>query len=519
MYSLILIVVFVIIVILLSNYIVLLAYNQREPEHLVHVFNNDHVPYISPPRTIVVDGNQHKCHQQLTPCTTHMDCDLCYEGLANCQYFDEPAVITMRDDEGNETEHRIEPGESFCLALDRNRARSCNPNTGLWLLAETEVGFSLLCSCLMPGVVTQLNMYEDCNVPVGCQPHGQLLNINERPLRCECETGFIADYNYETETPLCRPLVFRDMINDPAIVPRTPCPSGYVSVDHPGVSSDYKRYLRRDDVCVPNPCGFDPLTGQRTDGQLGYHPEPDEARFCMCSVLLDLFPVYNSGGSMMDESEKSFPFMPNACLKPFNRFGVRYDYRIFWARNRQATSDDDIVASVSASDVNERYRVALYPYLSQHPDDFVPAQNRILKFSIAYSFDFESPIETLNKAFRRMEQNSSSRCFKPGNGRCIVSNPDHCIRRHHNFQVWTAERTTGSRCVFTRQERKIMLWHTARSYGVDQFPILFRVKGTFVLRPDSYDDTVLRVVFGRNATTSPQVLMQILDSYPEYNIP
>lgn len=214
MQLIIILVIFLILIAITCTYNNLIATHHEPTRYDLKMFNNEQVPLIEPLSEIIIESNAHECHNNLTPCLTHADCDLCREGLANCQMFEEDTILNMRTDDGQEQEILIKAGESYCLALDRERARSCNPNTGVWMLAQTETGFTLLCSCLRPGLVTQLNMYEDCNIAVGCAPHGRIDNINNVSMQCVCDEGYVSDYNAETETPFCRPRTVRDVLYD-----------------------------------------------------------------------------------------------------------------------------------------------------------------------------------------------------------------------------------------------------------------------------------------------------------------
>ncbi|AAR28912.1 ORF148 [Leucania separata nucleopolyhedrovirus] len=526
MYNTILLVLFAVVVVLLISFIALLSYVTPERKHVVHRFDNTSVPYISPPSTIVIEGNQHLCHRQLTPCTSHMDCDLCREGLANCQYFDEPATIVMQDDEGNQREEHIEAGEAYCLALDRQRARSCNPNTGIWLLTESDVGFSLLCSCITPGIVTQVNMYEDCVVPVGCYPNGRIVDINARPIQCECDEGFVPEYNQATETPYCQPSLFRHMLNNPAFVPRPPCPRGYIHITHPALPTEYRQHFLTDQACVIDPCTVDPLTGERNImNELRIDFNVHERVYCHCVSHLWSFPIYTESRTMLTSSSNPNAYqMTNMCISPFTNFNVNFEYRVFWGRLPHELSDDDIVATVRPSDVHERYRLALYPYLQFGlPTTQYPQQSHILKFSIAYSIDYNIPGQpTIHQAYHQLSYSLSSGagCFIPGVGRCVRHHNSPCIRYHRRFVVEQTENATNDLCIFTRlSNRKIVCWHLAVSpqYGTDGFPIVFRVYGWFFMFPTRNDFTIMRIVRATNTAHNPRDLAQLMDTYPEYS--
>ncbi|ACO53565.1 pif-1 [Euproctis pseudoconspersa nucleopolyhedrovirus] len=449
-----------IIVVMYSLFVALNATDEPTSVELQR-FENEGVQLIDPPAEIVVEGNPHECHKSLTPCVTHADCDVCREGLANCQYFDEMTVMETRDADGDVVQHTIEPGESYCMALDRDRARSCNPHTGIWLLAEAAAGFSLLCHCLTPGLVTQLNMYEDCAVAVGCQPHGRIADLNESPLRCVCDDGYVADFDATTQTPYCRPRKVRDVVYDESFFHRAPCDEGFVSIDHPALDETYRQELRLPDICVVDPCSVDPISGQRTGGRLRYYKnDAIEYKYCHCPISKQLFGVYSPFPSMIGESSSP---VHNACLQPFNVSILnvhRIDYKFYWARADLDKSDDDVVAMVESRQLShDRYRKMAYSYLEQHPN-LIAVGFVLFKFSTAYDFfiradNFVFDDLTLFEIYKYMPL-SQSICFRPGpEGRCITVNPNSCIRRHNSAAVGFAETFTNSWCYLSIEDNNI----------------------------------------------------------------
>lgn len=532
MHLIILSVLLVVIVVFVIVYINLVRINYEPIVDPITMFDNTDVPLIDPPDTIVIEGNAHQCHKHLTPCTSHMDCDLCREGLANCQYFEEAAKLVMHDDNGEEIQFNIEAGRSYCLALDRERARSCNPNTGVWLLLESPVGFSLLCSCLTPGLVTQLNVYGDCDVAVGCQPHGRIRDLNESPLACVCDEGFVSDYNSITNTPFCRPQRVRDIIYDESVFPRAPCPTGYVRVDHPALDERYRQEFRLGDICVPDPCSIDPISGQRTQGTLQYYNFNDETiyKYCRCPIFDSLFSIYSESGSALGESFYGDDpiLVSNACIRPFNINMMnlrRVDYKVFWAREIVYNSDDDIVAAVSISQLSHpRYERILHNYLSAHPNADVSSRF-IIKFSTSHT-----PFVHLTTLFFRnihefyilQGANTTAPCFYPSDqGRCIIINPFDCIRRHTNVQVNLAQTFTSRRCYLSRQGIVIRIWNRATEYPHGRYPVALRVNGQFWIRSERDFRTIL-LVFGSSVplinSENTNILARVLDTYPYYSI-
>ncbi|QDL57028.1 PIF-1 [Dione juno nucleopolyhedrovirus] len=495
----------------------------------LQMFDTNSVPLINPPGEIVIEGNNLECHKTLTPCVTHADCNACREGLANCQLFDEETIVQMRDADGNEQPITIRAGESYCFALDRERARSCNPNTGVWLLAETETGFALLCSCLRPGLVTQLNMYEDCNVPVGCAPHGRIADLNG-DLRCVCNEGYVSDYDAATETPFCRPRTVRDVLFDETFFPRAPCADGQVRLDHPGLNDYYRRYFRLDDVCVVDPCSVDPISGRRTSGRLFHNTlaNGEVVNGCNCPAVDGLLPVFNRHTADNGMVRRGTRTVANACLQPFNVHMLalqHVDYKFFWARPDHAeVADADVVFQATVAQLSDqRYRTMLYPLLTPHPDTAgtTLAGSGVLKISVSYDTALKNMTlpASLFVLFKLKERSTSQPvCFFPGEGRCIVVNSDACIRRHGNVQVWTAETFTNSWCVFSREGASIKIWSRAGRYPRGNAPAALRLRG-FFLNNERERNTV-RVVSTGDMVSNAQIdtLTQILETYSNYSV-
>lgn len=530
MYTILAIVLLIFVIAVLYNNIVLLQFVQQDQVHHILRFDNIDVPLIEPPTEIVIDGNEHECHKQLTPCTTHLDCDVCREGLANCQYFDDKTVITITDEYGEEQKFNIAPGESYCLALDRERARSCNPHTGIWILAESEVGFSLLCSCITPGLVTQLSLYNDCDVPVGCQPHGQIISIFETPMRCSCELGFVADFDSATQTPFCRSRRIRDVIQNPEFFPLAPCEKGYIPIEHTGLDPSYLSSTNARNVCVIDPCSVDPISGERTAGYLvSQTSNNQELHFCNCSIADNLFSVYNDQPNMLKPSSRR---VVNACIQPFNINVAqvpRLDYKFFWGHSDQSTSDDDVVACVYTFQLSSpRYRRMLFDFTGAHPDFPNSSSMNLLKFSTAYSPIYRDDPrgmygENLFTRFIATSSRTQPPCFYPGpDGRCIVANFNSCIRRHHSFQVGTAETFTNSWCYLSREGSWLRIWSSPTRYRSGEYPMVLRCNLLFSLDWNSRDFTTILIVFGYHSTLDREsvvsALPAILQTFANYSV-
>lgn len=415
MIFLLLLVFLVLIVFIIYNQITLLQYEQKDYVPPIAIFDTSDVPLIDPPTEIIIEGNPYECHKQLTPCVTHQDCDICREGLANCQYFDETTIITLTNDNDEEEKFTILPGESYCLALDRERARSCNPNTGVWLLAESPVGFSLLCSCLTPGLVTQLNMYEDCDIPIGCQPHGYIISINETPMRCSCELGFVADFDTSTQTPYCRSRRIRDVIQNPEFFPLEPCAAGFVRIENENLNPEYLRMTNARNVCVIDPCSVDPISGISTGGFLSsYMYNNEQISFCQCPASQLSFGVYTEHSMLKRGSVRAV----NACIKPIHFINIdhhsRYSY--FWGdADKDYFSNDNIRLTFSTYShlTSPRYSRMVYSY-----ENYL-----FIKFSTAFTpnifIGHMDPSINLNSIFHQFLQ------YNSGTDLCMIY-PNNC---------------------------------------------------------------------------------------------
>lgn len=520
MYIVVLAVIAIFVIIVVYNYINILTFRAEPIIHPLKTFDNSDVPLIEPSTEIIIESNPIACHKTLTPCLTHSDCDVCREGLANCQYFDERTKISI-----NDRDVWIEPGESYCMALNRERARSCNPNTGVWVLAESETGFSLLCNCLTPGLITQLSMYEDCNVPVGCQPNGQILDINQFPLRCHCEEGFVSDFISETQTPYCRPQKLRDVIYNEGFFPRAPCPQGYVRLDHPALNESYRQELRLNDLCIIDPCSVDPINGHRVEGQLEYYKSGTvELKYCRCPLGNNLFGVYSPGLSMLGVSNPIQ--VTNACIKPFNViFGQvpRIEYKFFWARSDNLLSDDDIVAYVRKDQVSINYERFLFDASGAHPQLSL-SNLKILKFSTAFSPSVPSSHITFNSLYQlyiNLEAKISEPCFRPGDGRCITMHPTYCIRRHNNAAVGSAEFFGNDWCYLSREGPRLTIWSNAQRYPTGKFPAVLRCNMFFAILPNNNELATVYIIFADRifrSITSLNNFAQVIQTFSNYSI-
>jgi len=87
----------------------------------------------------------------------------------------------------------------------------CNPATGSLRVYLDDFGVSYGCQCKYPHLVTQTHFGGDCDVAVGCEPHGRLDSMQRDPMvfgRCICDPGYVS----ESEPgfgPYCKPPITR----------------------------------------------------------------------------------------------------------------------------------------------------------------------------------------------------------------------------------------------------------------------------------------------------------------------
>ncbi|QAT90319.1 PIF-1 [Spodoptera exempta nucleopolyhedrovirus] len=507
MIFLLLLIFLVLIIFIIYNQITLLQYEQKDYLPPIAIFDTSQIPLIDPPSEIIIEGNPYECHKQLTPCTTHQDCDICREGLANCQYFDEKTIVTLINDNNEEEKLTILPGESYCLALDRERARSCNPNTGVWLLAESPVGFSLLCSCLTPGLVTQLSLYDDCNIPIGCQPHGQIISINETPMRCSCDLGFVADFDVTTQTPYCRSRRIRDVIQNPEFFPLAPCPAGFVRIEDENLDPEYLRMTNARNVCVIDPCSVDPVSGVNTHGRLSTYVYNDERiAYCHCPAIHLSFGVYSEQSMLKRGSVRTV----NACIKPVNfiNFDHHSRYSYFWGDDdKEHFSNDNIRLTFSSylSLSSLRYFRMVYTY-----------ENYLyVKFSPSYTPNIGDTSSNQNNTFfefLRYNQGSSP-CISYRNLGCHMAAVNSCLTSQITiFNVYC-------RVLLSRNNNQIIALQSPLNDPI--YPAVLNVSLYYFFL---VDHPMLRngeLFRGRDLQTSEHnittVLPAILHIYPKYN--
>ena len=462
------------------------------PEDELDLFDNSSVPEINPPQVIVIDQNELACHETLTPCVTDATCQLCQESLAKCYTFEEHVVLELP----NGDTRVMQPGESFCLALDSKRARSCNPHTGTWVMRQVDTSnYAIICHCDFPGLVIQATIYDDCDIDVGCRPYGRLASLYTTPLVCECDAGYHPDRN--EHAPFCRPSVVRDVQTDPTFFHRPPCRDGYVSSRHPSIHTDVRSVFEFE-VCIPDPYSIDPVTGERHSGCLAFYekeaPGGLDIAMCVCNLRDNLYPVY-SLHSILDQRYGNDTVMANACIKPLtvDRDSVRSDIKVFWG-NSSVKSNADMVFQVNQGHVHSRYRPLIVRRTTDHPRENQQTSH-VLKFQITSCY-FQTASDSTVKDiyqfwwdynFKRRHNNSN--CPLPGVGQChrtcntgnISVTCNACINS-------TVQNSYRRQCYFVRQTHtvdrlgeigQLCMGNTATYYNRGDEPVTYFLSGRF----------------------------------------
>ncbi|QOD40028.1 pif-1 [Matsumuraeses phaseoli granulovirus] len=502
----------------------------------LRLYDNSEILLLDPPKEIIINENELSCHETPTPCTSNADCQLCREGLAACYQFNDTVILEIAADK----QFVINAGERYCLAMDNRSARSCNPNTGTWLMRQVDgYNFALICHCNTPGLVTQLNIYEDCTLPVGCKPHGVIANINTNPLMCTCENGYVAELS-ETNTPYCRPKLIRDIILDPSFFHRPPCRDGYLSADHPAFNTVYRTQIGAN-ICLPDPCSIDPLTGERHDGRVVYESnggaDGGPLIMCQCNISDELYPVYNPSSMLDTQYRQSDWEIANACLKPLlvSRRDIRSDLKVFWARD-SLKSDADMVFQVNTDQVKEPYRVLLQRRLTAHPNVSLSTEF-VLKFQLSSAYvasSINSPQRDVFQGYWQLcdVRRNNNNCALPGIGLCRPDiNCGNVTCTTYNCIDDRTQATYRSQCYLFRVMRTfddvgsvghVCVWNTPSYYNNNNVPVTFYMNALGATDGGYGVALDVRRLFFTNTRetvddTQLEILNQLLTTYPLYS--
>ncbi|UYE99135.1 MAG: pif-1 [Betabaculovirus sp.] len=433
---------------------------------------------------------------------------------------------------------QINAGDRYCFALDNKSARSCNPNTGTWVLRRVDgENFALICHCDTPGLVTQLNIYEDCTLAVGCAPNGIIADINSSPLQCVCNDGYVPELS-ATNTPYCRPKVMRDVMLDGNFFHRPPCLDGFLPAEHPAFDTVYRRQIGAN-VCLPDPCSIDPLTGERHNGRIFYDAtggiDNGPLIMCQCNINDELYPVFSRGSMLNTRYSANDSEITNYCLKPLivSRRNVRSDLKVFWARN-SLKSDADIIFQVDRHQVHEPYRVLLYTRHTPHP--LIALTSVLLLMFQINSAHVSTSTERVDvfQGYCHLNylRTHVQACPLPGRGLC--TNPQVCgaVNCTYNPCIGSvASVGYRSKCFFFRINPtfenmgtvgRIAIWNTPNYYTQESVPVSFYVNALGATDGGYGVSNDVRTFYFSCASENVQpsqysALIQILTTFPLYN--
>nr|UYX49698.1 pif-1 [Darna trima granulovirus] len=501
-------------------------------------YDNGSVPALNPPTELTIDANKLSCHSTLTRCTSNADCQLCSESLASCVEFNETVILEI----GNSDDQLVvESGDKYCLALDSRSARSCNPSAGVWVMRQVDgESYALICHCTAPGLVTQLNIYDDCTFPVGCKPHGYIADVYTWPMTCVCESNYVSELS-NTYTPYCRPKVMRDVVLQPEFYHRPPCNDGFLPAEHPAFDPVYRRQIGAN-VCLPDPCSIDPLTGERHNGRVLYEPnggsDGGPLVMCLCNINDDLYPVYNAASMLNSQYSNNDWIVANVCIKPLtvNRRQVRSDIKVFWGRN-SLKSDADMVFQVDEHHVHKPYKVLLSRRSTNHPTVALNT-NYVLKFKLSSAFVASAVNSALFDVFQGywrlnyLRSNNVNSCPLPGIGLC--TNPQVCgnISCSYNPCIRNVA-SVGYRdnCYFFSSVRhfddvgsvgQICVWNAPTYYNNDNVPVTFYINALCATDGGYGVSNDVRTFYFTNTkdtvdASQYNTVVQLLATYPFYS--
>jgi|WetSurMetagenome_2_1015567.scaffolds.fasta_scaffold73651_1 hypothetical protein len=519
-------------------------YEQLMRPQTLTLYDNSNVPKLSPPDEIIIEENELVCHSTpLTPCFTNGECQLCREGRAACVLFEDHVTLELND----ETTIDIVAGSRYCLALSSKQARSCNPHTGTWVMRQIDSSnFSLICHCDYPGLVTQTTVYEDCDVSVGCRPYGVIASVYETPMRCICDAGYVSEIA-ENGTPYCRPMVLRDVRQNPEFFARPPCQDGFIESNHPALRSTYHQQIGVT-VCIPDPCSIDPVTGLTTGGRVYYEPPDGDTPavvMCACSHDYNIFPVF-SLTSMLNQSSNTYQ-LPNYCIQPtqISRQFVHADMKFFWARDNP-TADADIIMQMNSNTPTGRYRNLLVLRTEDRPpgfglnesdreSDILNTTNYLLKFSICSVFNLNQTDRLdVYQRYCRLESNPESyytTCVlsgpQPAQQNCRYTNPfafRGCIMEEVTNPQRDCRLTLNPVTSNLQEDRvlRVGVWNRPSYYSSGEVPLMFYIS-TKYSDPEAVDDRrgnrTLRQVWTRDVLPESQytIINVVLESYRFYS--
>ncbi|AAK94107.1 CUN029 similar to AcMNPV ORF119 [Culex nigripalpus nucleopolyhedrovirus] len=428
-----------------------IAHAQRQlvddpPDRNVQTFPYDPDLTIQlPEKPIELEGNPVQCHKTPTRCTGQGDCLQCRELRARCVEILEDITLVQPDG----TEVVLEAGNNYCLATSQEHARSCTPLTGKWILIQMNDMWSAVCSCTSPDMFIKMNLWGDCDVPVGCAPNGVVVIVNVIEMKCNCNVGFVSDVDANGR-PYCRPITLRDASIDGQVFKRPPCSDGFIPVSHPALHTDYGRNLFGD-ICVRDPCSVDPITNQPINARLEYSALPTMpdtvAGRCVGTAVSQTYGIFGGGGSMIKLPPEDVPVkLADHAISIARPRSLGNNMLYFWGRrNTVMEADMDLLQTTIFREVNERYlNIANWSTV----DNVV-----VFRFRVTEGHE-QRHRNLFTELLKHMNELDQPRCMqhqRPGCTLdvCVWNDPRPGLVNMHNF-------FTGQRCYLSRTSQRFV---------------------------------------------------------------
>lgn len=177
------------------------------------------------------------------------------------------------------------------------RGGECDPAHGQWISYTLKGEFFAICSCFDNTLFSQKVFGGDCNVNVGCGPHGRYVPGKDEP--CECDAGYVG------VGFTCQKLNMLEYMKT------LPCEDDEHKVSEirveDGFHTDYLAKLDPES-CVKRPCSFDALSGRPLK-----HARYQHDWGCICD------PKYGLFGVVLEGKDKKYLSSPgfDACASIF----------------------------------------------------------------------------------------------------------------------------------------------------------------------------------------------------------
>lgn len=221
-------------------------------------------------------SNQENCNptQKLFSCQLDdlFSCRFCKSISSKCVHFDENTdVINEGSQNINMTiPKNLNKNDGYCMnMLQLKNSRTCNPNTGTWILVRHMdklnkiEAFLFICKCRYPHLIGQKTIMDDCDVSNGCGDLGQLEDVTVNPMIhgvCKCNNPDMYEpTKSSTGVPICGMKSYTNWTKDPIEVLSFPF---LLPITSPAISPQFQSKFINSNRFVINPCNIDAFTGE-----------------------------------------------------------------------------------------------------------------------------------------------------------------------------------------------------------------------------------------------------------------